>query len=402
MKRIYDNVVFDHIVNYNKMIFLAGPRQVGKTTIAKKAKSLADEVIYLNWDNYNDQQLILSGPNAIAEQFNLQQLRDISTLIIFDEIHKYERWKNFLKGFFDSYCDATKIIVTGSAKLDIYRTSGDSMMGRYFPYRVHPLSVAECIRTALPTTEIQSPKKINDHDFQTLLDFGGFPEVFIARNKRFYNRWQNLWQQHLFREDLRDLRRVLEMAQIEKLANLLKYQTGQLVNYSNLANKVNVSSHTIENWLAILSAFYYCYMIKPWTKNISRSLIKQPKIYLWDWSKIEDIGAKIENFVASHLLKAVHFWTDSGFGNYDLFFLRDKDKREVDFLVTKDEKPWFLVEVKNSHNVPLSKNLEVFQKQTGAEYAFQVTLNMDYVNKDCFLHKQPIIVPAQTFLSQLI
>ncbi len=276
------------------------------------------------------------------------------------------------------------------------------MMGRYFPYRVHPLSGAECIRTILPTNEIQPPQKINVHDFRTLLDFGGFPELFIARNKRFYNRWQNLWQQHLFREDLRDLRRVLEMAQIEKLANLLKYQTGQLVNYTNLANKINVSSHTIENWLYILSAFYYCYMVRPWTKNISRSLIKQPKIYLWDWSKIEDTGAKIENFVASHLLKAVHFWTDSGFGNYDLFFLRDKDKREVDFLVTKNEQPWFLVEVKNSHTQPLSKNLHIFQKQTGAKHAFQISLNMEYVNKDCFLHTQPIIVPAQTFLSQLV
>ena len=239
-------------------------------------------------------------------------------------------------------------------------------------------------------------------NFQSLLNFSGFPEVFIERNKRFYNRWENLWLQNLFREDLRDLHRINEIAQIEKLASLIKHQIGQLVNYSNLATKIQVSSHTIRNWLEILSAFYYCYTIKPWTTNISRSLIKQPKIYLWDWSKIEDLGAKLENFVASHLLKAVHFWTDNGFGNYDLYFLRDKEKREVDFLVTKNEQPWFLVEVKNSHSTPLSKNLRTFQKQTGAKHAFQVVFNMDYVDKDCFAYEQPIIVPAQTLLSQLV
>jgi len=402
MKRVYDAIVLDHLAKYNKMLFLAGPRQVGKTTIATKAKSLAKKFIYLNWDNYNDKQLILEGPKAIAEQFRLQELRSVTTLIVFDEIHKYTHWKNFLKGFFDTYREQVKIIVTGSAKLDIYRSSGDSMMGRYFPYRIHPLSVAECIRTTLPTQEIQHPMKISDKDFQALLTYGGFPEVFIERNKRFYNRWRNLWQQNLFREDLRDLHRIFEITQLEKLVTLLKHQIGQLVNYSSLANKVEVSVHTIKNWLDILASFYYCFTIKPWTSNISRSLIKQPKVYLWDWSRVENSGAKMENFVASHLLKAVHLWTDSGFGNYDLYFIRDKEKREVDFLVTKDQHPWFLVEVKNSHNVSLSKNLAIFQRLTGAKHAFQVAFDMEYVNKDCFLHKLPIIVPARTFLSQLV
>lgn len=165
---------------------------------------------------------------------------------------------------------------------------------------------------------------------------------------------------------------------------------------------INVSSPTIRRWLNCLEAFYYCFSIHPWTKNVKRSLRKEPKYYLWDWSLIEDPGARVENFVASHLLKAVHFWTDYGFGEFELHFLRDKEKNEVDFLVTKNKAPWFLVEVKISKNSGISKSLYTFQKQTGAKHAFQVIIDMDYIQKDCFAYRNPIIVPAMTFLSQLI
>jgi predicted AAA+ superfamily ATPase len=142
--------------------------------------------------------------------------------------------------------------------------------------------------------------------------------------------------------------------------------------------------------------------LKPWSKNIRSSLRKEPKVFLWDWSLIENQGSRVENFVASHLLKSVHYWTDFGLGKYELFYLRDKQKREVDFLVVKDNLPWFLVEVKTSNNSGISKSLYTFQEQTGAKHAFQVIFDMDYVDKDCFNHHEPVIVPAKTFLSQLI
>lgn len=157
-----------------------------------------------------------------------------------------------------------------------------------------------------------------------------------------------------------------------------------------------------ENWIEILNALYYSFELRPWSKNISRALIKEPKYYLWDWAQVMDSGARAENFVASHLLKAVHFWTDSGFGRYEMHYIRDKEQRGVDFLVTKNEKPWFLVEVKMSDNKGISPGLIYFQKETGAEHAFQVVIDLPWVNRNCFEVDQPVIVPARTFLSQLV
>jgi len=402
MKRLYDNVIIDHFQHHKQMLFLAGPRQVGKTTIGLSAQALTKQFVYLNWDNQDHRQIILKGPKTVAEQIEPHKLHAATPIIMFDELHKYRRWKIFLKGFFDTYKDMLNIVVTGSSKLDIYRTGGDSLMGRYFPYRIHPVSVAECLTTDLPHQEIQPPKQINPQLFQTLLEFGGFPEPFLKKNQRFSRRWKQLRQEQLFRGDIRDLSHIQEVDQLEMLAELLKHQAGQLVSYTNLSNKIRVSIDTIRRWITLLNAFYYCFTIKPWSKNISRSLLKEPKIYLWDWSDVEDIGLRAENFIAAHLLKAVHFWTDTGFGKYALYFLRDKEKREVDFIITKDNHPWFLVEVKSSENTPLSRHLEIFQQQTKAKHAFQVAMDMEHINIDCFSYHKPIIVPACTLLSQLV
>jgi len=405
MKRIYEALIQEHLQKYQQMLFVSGPRRIGKTTISLEGEDLTKNFLYLNWDNQKHRQIITTGGEEIPNLLNLDKLqtkKSTKPIIVFDEIHKYRKWKNFLKGFFDTFGEQTNIIVTGSAKLNIFIKGGDSLMGRYFPYRIHPFSVAECISTDLIKKEIREPKLIEPKVFQALFNFGGFPEPFIKKDQSFFNRWKRLRKEQLFREDIRDLTRIQESSQLEILAELIRQQAGQLVSYSNLANKVNVSIDTISRWIKTLNAFYYCFTIKPWTKNISRSLLKEPKIYLWDWSDIDDVGAKAENFVASHLLKAVHFWTDRGLGDYELYFLRDKEKREVDFLVTKNNKPWFIVEVKNSSNVALSKNLFVFQKQTGAPHAFQVAFNMEPVIQNCFAHHKPIIVPVQTLLSQLV
>lgn len=275
-------------------------------------------------------------------------------------------------------------------------------MGRYFSYRIHPFSVAECLHNNFSKIEIREPKLIDQNMFQALFNFGGFPEPFIKQETTFYNRWKKLRKEQLFHEDIRDLSKIYDITQLEILAEIIKEHAGKLVNYTNFANKIGSSVDSIKRWINTLNSFYYCFTIKPWSKNITRSLIKEPKIYLWDWSDISDIGAKTENFVASHLLKAVHFWTDLGFGDYELYFLRDKEKREVDFLVTKNNEPWFLVEVKNSDNQGLSKNLFHFQKQLNAKHAFQVAFDMEPIVKNCFEYNHPIIVPAKIFLSQLV
>lgn len=399
MKRSYSSILHEHIEQYRQMIFVVGPRQVGKTTLCKE---LVSEYEYFNWDNQDHRTLIISGPGKIGEEIGLNKLQEKHKTVIFDEIHKYSKWKEFLKGFFDVYGDNTKIIVTGSSKLDVFKRGGDSLMGRYFLYRLHPLSIREIVEPELSDDEIHPPLPIDKERFDSLYKFGGFPEPFLKTNMRFSNRWKNLRKQQLFYEDIRDTTRVQEIYQIELLAEIMKNQTGQLTNYSNLAHKVRVSVDTIRRWIKILESLYYCFTIQPWSSNISRSLLKQPKIYLWDWSQIDDTGAKMENFVASHLLKAVHWWIDNGFGEYNLYFLRDKDKREVDFLVVKNQKPWFLVEVKLDQQKSVSKNLIYFQKQIKAPHAFQAVFSLDYIEADCFREFTPKIVPVKTLLSQFV
>lgn len=402
MQRLYYSILKDHLERYDQMLFLAGPRQVGKTTTSVQAKTFTEHYKRLNWDNLREREQILEESNLVKDM-PLYALLKHKPILVLDEIHKYVvHWQILLKGMIDEYKGILNVIVTGSCKLDVYRKGGDSLMGRYLLYRIHPISVAELVRTKIPTSPISLPQKIEQDSISSLLEFGGFPEPFIKQDKRFYNRWQLLRKQQILKEDIRDITLVHEVSQLELLASLLGHQAGQLVNYSNLSIKVRTSDQTIRRWVSILESCYYCFIVRPWARNISRSLIKEPKIYMWDWSIVKDKGARIENFIASHLLKAVHLWNDLGLGDYELYYLRNKDKREVDFVVVKDNKPWFLVEVKASYKAGLSESLYYYQAQTGATHAFQVVFDLEYVEKDCFEYTSPIIVPASTFLSQLV
>lgn len=402
LKRIYEAVFEEHLAENRQMLFMVGPRQVGKTTTSLEVSEPYKHHFYFNWDSQSDRLKIVEGPDAIAEMMQLHTLRKTPPVVVFDELHKYGKWKTFLKGFFDKYSKYVHIIVTGSARLDVYKAGGDSLMGRYFPYRLHPFSVAEIVDPTLKKTEISDPKKISTLQFDHLLTYGGFPEPLLKHNSQFYTRWKRTRTQQLFEEDLRDLTRIQELGQMQILAEVLRHQVGQLTSYTELSKKVNVSIDTIRRWLEILKSFYYCYTIQPWTKNVVRSLLKEPKIYLWDWSFNTSIGARAENFIASHLLKAVHFWTDRGWGDYELYYVRDKEKREVDFLVAKNGTPWCLVEVKNSSQGSLSKSLFYFQEMLEVPFAVQVALDLDYVECSCFETSRPLLVPAKTFLSQLI
>ena len=393
IERVYQRVICDHFSRNRQMLFLSGPRQVGKTTSSLSESSIG---CYLNWDNEVHRAIFLAGPTAVARHLGLLDLKEKPPLVVFDEIHKYRYWKRFLKGFFDTYEKQVRIIVTGSSRLDIYKRGGDSMMGRYFLYRIHPFSVRELMDPSLKENEISPP--IECPDFGVLMEHGGFPEPFMQRNTRFTNQWRRLRSELLFKEDLRDLTQIQDLGQIEVLAKILAQQVGQMVDYTSLAGMVKTSSPTIQRWMKVLSSFYYCFTLQPWSKNVSKSLIKQPKVYLWDWSMVADEGARKENFVASHLLKAVQFWTDAGFGEYGLYYLRDKMKREVDFIVVKNGKPWFLVEVKSSEK-EISPALYHFQGETKAPHAFQVSFDLPFVDRDCFSQNDPIRVPVQTLLS---
>lgn len=402
MERLYATVLNEHFSKYDQMAFLCGPRQVGKTTISKQCEATTSIFKHLNWDRLSDRTAILAGDKQIVSDLPINALLPQKPLLTLDEIHKYRYWKTLLKGLIDTYKGELQVLVTGSAKLNVFRRGGDSLMGRYFLYRVHPLSIAELARTTLPKNLYCLPSKIPNDVFTTLLEFGGFPEPFLKSEKQFYRRWQRLKQQQMLKEDIRDLSKVQELSQLDVLAALLQHQVGQLTSFSNLANKIRVSDQTIRRWIQILESFYYCFTIRPWSKNVPRSLLKEPKIYLWDWSQVPDPAMKIENFVASHLLKAIHFWNDMGLGEYGLYFIRDKEQREVDFLITQEQTPWILIEVKSSGKVSLSKHLHTFFLQLKPKHAFQIVFDLPYVEQDCMRLKTPKIVPAQTFLSQLV
>lgn len=405
MDRLLTLQLLDHLGTERQMVFLTGPRQVGKTTIARTlCDSLSTDEqpgLYLNWDNQQHRGHILEGPQSVASLGGADRLSTEQPLVALDELHKYSKWRDFLKGLFDTYENRLRIVVTGSARLGAFKRGGDSLMGRYFPFTLHPLSVGELAGSSTMAALTQNPVPICDDQWHTLQKFGGFPEPFLRDEQRFYNRWHRLRTEQLLGEDIRDLTRVQEIGQLEHLAVVLTGQVGQLCSYTSLSRAVRVSVDTIRRWTTLLEALYWCFSIRPWHSNVARSLRKEPKYYLWDWSSVTDAGARAENMVASALYKTVQGLQQDGHGDFSLHFLRDKQKREVDFIVVRDGKPWFLVEVKSSGKAALSPQLDYYQKQTGALHAFQLAMDLPYVDRDCFSVSSPVIVPARTLLSQL-
>ncbi len=220
-----------------------------------------------------------------------------------------------LKVMFDQYEGNLNILVTGSARLDVFKRGGDSLMGRYFPYTLHPISIAEIAQPQLPTTLIWNPQITDNSSWDALSRFGGFPEPFTKAEQRFWTRWSGLLTQQLFKEDLRDLTQVQSIDQIEVLAHILSRQVGQLTSFTTLSNHVRVSIDTIRRWLSTLQALYFCFAVRPWHRNVPRALRKESKYYLLDWSLVEDVGSRAENLVAAALLKAVDWWTETGQGD---------------------------------------------------------------------------------------
>jgi len=393
--RLYERMLSEHLNSHRQMAFLSGPRQIGKTTVSQHLASH-----YLDWDNLQHREILLKGPEAVADHCQLNELQQKIPVISFDEIHKYSKWKIFLKGFFDTYEEQCKIIVTGSSRLDVFQKGGDSLMGRYFLYRMHPFSVGELLRAGNTSDLTHQPEKIPRSKWQSLLKHGGFPEPLITASDRFDRHWRPLRYRQLFRDDIRDLTRIQEMDQLEMLGRLLMDRSGDQLVVSNLANEIRSTPNTVKSWISTLCTLHFGFLVKPWFRNIEKSLRKEPKWYLRDWAVIVDPGKRAETMTACHLLKAVETWTDLGLGAFELRYLRDTRKREVDFLVTRDNTPWFLVEVK-AQSEKLSENLYYFQDATKAQHAFQVVFEKEYVDADCFHQHKPIIVPAKTFLSQI-
>lgn len=395
--RVYTEIVRRHLRDDRQMVFLSGPRQVGKTTLCEGFQD-----VYLNWDKSEQRAVILKGESAVMDFAGGDRPRAKMPVVTFDELHHYKKWKCFLKGFFDLYWKQVRVLVTGSARLDVYKKGGDSLMGRYFSYRMHPLSVGELLRPNVKEDEIcPVAQELDEGLWQKLLVHGGFPEPFSKGDRLFLRKWRRLRFEQLVREDIRKDTSIRELDQLESMALILAERSGEQLVYASLGAEIQVSEITVRNWISVLNSFFFGFLVKPWSAHVENSIRKTPKWYLRDWSGIADPGKRNETLVACHLLKAVEYWTDLGFGDYDLHYVRDKQKNEVDFLVSKDKRPWFLVEVKTG-DVKLSPALKRFQERLGARHAFQVVFDIPYEQVDCFSHTEPVVVPVKTFLSQLV
>jgi predicted AAA+ superfamily ATPase len=342
-----------------KMAFLSGPRQSGKTTVGRLLMAGRSKTRYLNWDDVEFRRLWVKSPKTVVA-FGEETARDRQRpLVVLDEIHKARAWKQSLKGVYDTLETPCDILVTGSARLDIYRRGGESLLGRQVGFRLHPFSLGETERTEPLSPDEVLAKLFDGHATRTtrprrqdtllqLLAYGGFPEPFLKQSERFARIWRRGRTEKLVREDLRDLSRIPDLSRIEMLTALLPERAGNPLSIQSLREDLEVSFDTVKRWIGYLQELFYLFEVKPYTRSIPRTLKKEGKLYLWDWSEVEAEGPRFENLVACHLLKAVHFWTDTGEGTFDLHYLKDKERREIDFLITRDRKPWLAVEAKLS------------------------------------------------------
>ena len=338
-------------LSHRKMVFIGGPRQVGKTTLALSYLDKQEtHPAYLNWDVPTTRQQLLKG-----------ELPSSQPLLIFDEIHKYARWRSLLKGFYDTMKSHTKFLVTGSARLDYYRKGGDSLVGRYHYYRLHPYSLREL------SAECQH------NDLKHLLKFGGFPEPLIRGDEVFLRRWSRERLHRVVQEDLTNLHQVKELSLIELLLSALPERVGSPLSVKNLRELLEVSHESVERWISILENLYIVFRISPYGAPKIRAVKKEQKLYFWDWSQITDEGARFENLVASQLLKYCHFVEDTTGHAMELRFVRDTDKREIDFVVLKDKKPIFAVESKTGEKQP-SAAAHYFRARTPIRTFYQVHL----------------------------
>jgi hypothetical protein len=372
-KRSLTQPIEDLAFSDHKIAFVSGPRQCGKTTLAKMFLARRKTGLYRNWDQVEFRRAWAQNPSAIIPPAEGKEV----PLVVLDEIHKDRRWKTRLKGVFDVDGPGDGLIVTGSARLDLHRRGGDSLMGRFLPYRLHPFTVGETARPPQPDEILVATEP--NHRFADLLRLGGFPEPLLAGNEAKAVRWSRLRLERLLAEDVRDLRAVEDLSGLQVLADLLPERVGSLLSVNKLRDEVGAAYATVRSWIKVFESLYHCFLVTPYAKRVARAIHSAPKLYLFDILRIPAAreSARLENLTALHLLKACHFWTDAAQGEFELRFVRDKEQREVDFLVVRDGRPWLLVECK-SNDVDPSPALGHFGRQLGTSRAFQLVTRPGY------------------------
>ncbi len=354
MRYLYENILKD--LN-RKMVFVGGPRQVGKTTLSKKILGQAySSGRYFNWDYNEDRQALLAG-----------KWHDDDGLIVFDELHKYKNWKNWIRGVFDTNEGSAHFLVTGSARLDVYRRGGDSLLGRYHYWRLHPFGLDEY------------PNKMTPKEaFKRLMMVGGFPEPFLDGDEREARRWRRERFDRVIKEDIRDLESIRNISLLDLFIHQLRTRVGSLIVMSNIAGEIQVSPKTVKKWLDVLERMYLVFAVRPYTINLPRAVIKPPKVFFYDNGDVMgNEGAVFENLVGTQLLKRIHFLEDRDGYRYELRYIRDKEGREVDFVILKEGIIEELIEVKFSDD-KISKHLKYYAEKLNPGKTTQIVANLKH------------------------
>lgn len=345
------------------MVFLAGPRQAGKTTLSRQILKGFPNQVYFNWDLPTHKQLLLKEP-AFFEAFGR---KDASVpLVVLDEIHKYRRWKNYLKGIYDGYADRYRFLVLGSGRLNVFQRGGDSLAGRYFQFTLWPFTLAELADQRRPFKDfLKNPLAVPDATglegvWKRLSVLSGFPEPYLSGKETIYRRWASGYRQQLIREDIRNATEIKNIDDTDALFSLLPSKVGSPLSMDSLARDLQVSFNSVRNWLAVFEAFFLVFRIPPWTWKISRAIVKEKKLYCCDPASVPLPAARFENMVALELLRAVSNWNELGLGDFELHYVRNRQKEEVDFLISRAKMPFLLVETKTAEEHP-TKSLLRFQ-----------------------------------------
>jgi predicted AAA+ superfamily ATPase len=389
--RYHDQILREHLARARTVI-VGGPRQIGKTTACSGLSAK-----FLDWNDLTGRLVVLRGPEAIIKHLGLERSGEREATVVIDNLHGSRNWKGLLRTVNTFFGRARlRLVVT---TLDASRGPRSGLPAGSHVLRLHPWSVGECTRTVLSDSPVTAPAPITDADWTALLEHGGFPEPFAKREPRFTRRWHAKCQQEFLESDLLRSAAVKDPALVQMLAVLLAERSAAHLIYSDLSRELGVTVDTIRRWMDLLVGLQYGFCVRPWYTRIPKALRKEPKWFLRDWSGVAQPLARARTFLACHLLKAVQGWTDLGFGQFELRYVRDKAKREVDFLVLRDRRPWFLVAVANDATVTAA--LRYFQDCTHAPHAFQVSLDGPFSPADCFEHTEPVLVSARTLLSQL-